>query len=217
MEWNYPTKYSDKFSTESTTLYNDGATLSLVLRGVRFAGRDLDSLKPNQAVPEELLNQFTLSHDALCECTLDIQIPVPVVSDDRETDAILDVHLELGVPTRTGAIDRERLSLSLRIANNVYRSEGMSGWFEEELLSLQRAMPQGRFLKACIACAYSDYSPYGHGLFGGMACFRNFKTEYSLVKDKYDLFPILEQADRVQETYLCSDFVKRRPNTGYRG
>jgi len=29
---------------------------------------------------------------------------------------------------------------------------------------------------------FSDYSPYGHGLFGCMMCFRNLKEEYVKVK-----------------------------------
>src|SRR5260370_20639039 len=89
-------------------------------------------------------------------------------------------------------------------------------WFEDELLSLQRALPVGMALKTCFTCAYSDYSPYGHGLFGGMACFRSFKAEYSRVQSKDDLFPLLDKADRVQEPYLCADFDIRKPHTGYR-
>ena len=46
---------------------------------------------------------------------------------------------------------------------------------EDELLDIQRQMPEGTYLKACINCAFSDYCPGGHGLFGGLACFRDNK------------------------------------------
>jgi hypothetical protein len=121
------------------------------------------------------------------------------------------------MPAPNGGLEKEVLTLSLDTDRQVFRSAGNSGWFEDELLSLQSSLPQGTYLKACISCAHSDYSPYGHGLFGGMACFRNLKEQYSQVKDKFDLFPILDQAEVVQETYLCPEFEKRQPNTGYRG
>jgi hypothetical protein len=50
-----------------------------------------------------------------------------------------------------------------------------------------------------------------------MACFRKLKDDYAKVNDKFDLFPILDKAEVVQETYVCPEFAKRRPNTGYRG
>jgi len=73
-------------------------------------------------------------------------------------------------------------------------------------------------MKACINCLYSDYSPLGHGLFGCMMCFRNLKAEYVKVTTKDELWPIHDRYDRlVQETYLCPDFERRIPGTGYRG
>jgi hypothetical protein len=86
------------------------------------------------------------------------------------------------------------------------------------LLDIQKHLPEGVFMKACINCLYSDYSPLGHGLFGGMMCFRNLKEEYLLVKSKDDLWSVHGRQERmVQETYLCPDFARRVPGTGYRG
>src|SRR5260221_6389950 len=129
----------------------------------------------------------------------------------------LQMRLELGSETSNGGLDRELLRLSLAVNGHAYHSSGKTGWFEGELISLHSALPMGAYLIACINCAYSDYSPYGHGLFGGMACFRKFKQQYANVRSKDDLFPILNNADVVQETYLCQEFAKRRPHTGYKG
>jgi hypothetical protein len=71
---------------------------------------------------------------------------------------------------------------------------------------------------ACINCMYSDYSPYGHGLFGWMMCFRNIREEYRRVRGKADFWSVHDRYDRlVQETYLCPVFERRVPGTGYRG
>jgi hypothetical protein len=217
MEWLYPTRYSDGRGTEMASLRNDGATLSLHLRGVTFCGRDFDSLKADSHSAPESLTSFHLHNRALCNCTIECEIPITVVSESTMSTRALRMQLELGKPIANGGLDREVLTLSLHTEGQAFRSAGNSGYFEDELLSLQSSLPPGSYLKACISCAHSDYSPYGNRTFGGMACFRNLKNEYSQVKDKFDLFPILDKAEVVQETYLCPDFEKRLPNTGYRG
>jgi Family of unknown function (DUF6304) len=217
MDCSYPTKYSDRRGVELSELRNDGRNLSVRLRDVSFSGCDFDGLKADADCGAELLSKFTLRRGYLCDCDLDCEIPIPVVFGDETFVGILRMHLELGAPARNGGLEREELSLSLAAKDHVYRSAGTSGWFEDELLSLQSIFPPAAYLKACISCAYSDYSPYGHGLFGGMTCFRNFKQEYAKVKTKEELFPILDKADIVQETYLCPEFDKRLPRTGYRG
>src|ERR1051326_3862603 len=121
-----------------------------------------------------------------------------------------------------GGILRCKLSSSYSkkpvFPSDEYSSEGKTGFFEYELLSLQRRMPPGMTLKMCFSCAYSDYSPYGHGLFGTMLCFRSCKAEYLRVQSKDDFFKLEEgKWELVQETYLCADFDIRNPNTGYRG
>lgn len=215
--WSYPSKYSDANGEESALITNDGRNLSLVLRGVLFTGDDFDSLEPDARASKEDLKSFTFATGGLCACRLQVEMPVTIVNQGKETPGTLTANIELGAPIASGAIDREALLLSVRFGDKAYRSTSASGWFEDELRNLQSFLPNGVYIKACINCAYSDYSPYGHGFFGWMACFRNLKQKYLSVKDKHDLFPILNRAERVQETYICSDFSKRQPNTGYRG
>ena len=82
----------------------------------------------------------------------------------------------------------------------------------------QAQLPEAVFIKACINCLYSDYSLYGHGLFGCMMCFRNLKADYLKVTTKKDFWSVHGRQDRfVQETYLCPEFERRIPGTGYRG
>jgi hypothetical protein len=137
---------------------------------------------------------------------------------DKTDAGILEVHLELGEPLPNGCLDRQSLKLRLRFGTQIIASTGRSGWFEDGLLDLQRQMPDHAYMKACINCAFSDYSPYGHGMFGGLACFRGNKAGYRAVTGKMDLFRTWHtMTEFVQETYVCAEFEKRLPGTGYRG
>jgi len=205
--------YSDRNGSEQTTVHNDGATLGLTLRGVFFSGSDFDSLVPDPLSDRQLLGQFSLVNGSLCGCTIECEIPVPVVRENRTTvSALLVARLRLGLQAANGGLDEETLQLSLLLQDRIYASPGRSGWFADELVGLSAALPDGAYLKACINCGLSDYCPGGHGLFGGMLCFREHKAEYHEVKNKSDLFKLLATIAKpsfVQETFLCSDFEKR--------
>ena len=212
----YPATYSDAHGSEVTTIANDSETLRLLLRGVEFVGRDFDSLEPTCAAPEQL-RQFTLNQGCLCSCRIECRISVPVHDGGKLLEGSLSVELVLGDAAPNGGLDREKLQIVLEYNSQQFDGCGTSGWFEDELLGIQSQMPEEVFIKACINCLYSDYSPYGHGLFGSMMCFRNLKAEYLKVTTKEEFWSVHGRQDRfVQETYLCPDFERRIPGTGYR-
>ncbi|MBV9849275.1 MAG: hypothetical protein JO250_06270 [Armatimonadetes bacterium] len=202
---------------------NDGQELSMVLRGVEFVGNDIGGMEPRDKAERPELDAFVLNrypHEAaeLCACTIEYVAPVPVAERGNMMAGWLTIRAELGRPVGTGRLDHETLRLALTIGNETYQGSGMSGWFEDELLEIQAALPKGVYLKACINCAFSDYSVYGHGLFGDMLCFRGCKSEYLAVRTKADYLRMKAgPAQVVQETYLCPEFERRRPGTGYRG
>jgi hypothetical protein len=212
----YDGTYFDARGREVIAFLNDGETLRTRIRGVEFAGSDFDGMSPVDGSVD--LAGFTLNGGALCGCSFAFDIPVPVIAESSEVSGCLHAELELGRPAPNGGIDRERLQLTLEYGDDRVASSGTSGWFEDELAQVQRQLPQSVFIKACINCLFSDYSPYGHGLYGQMMCFRNIKTEYLQVKSKRDFFSIHGRQDRlVQETYLCPEFSRRISGTGYRG
>jgi hypothetical protein len=216
MIWEYPATYTDRRGSETTVILNDSHELTISLREVTFAGVSFDGLEPRADSDEHLLQKFTLHRRTLCACRITCQIPISTANGVGE--AILDVDLTLGEPVANGGLNRAGLLLTLNLDAQTYRSSGKSGWFEGELLELQKAMPGGNYFKACIGCGFSDYSPYGHGLFGFMVCFRNSKEEYLRVKSKDDLFDLWNRnAGCVQETFLRHEFEKRHPGAGYRG
>jgi hypothetical protein len=218
MSARYAALYRDRHGDVVTTIHNDGKTLSMIARGVEFRGTDFDAFEPIEGTDPTRLTSFTLQHGCLCSCSIEAEMPPPLVLNGETLHGLLTMHLELGEPMPNGSLDREVLRLTLTLGESVYRSAGTSGWFEDELLDIQKQLPDGVYLKACINCAFSDYSPVGHGLFGGLACFRDNKAGYLAVKGKDDLFRIWSTAtEYVQETYLCPEFRRRVPGTGYRG
>jgi hypothetical protein len=218
MTVHYPARYTDRYGAEPTSIANDGATLSMVVRGVVFEGSDFDSLEPVAGTDPDRLASFTLQQESLCSCVIEADIPIPVATPGGTEEGVVMARLELGNPAPKGGLDREHLTLELRVGGRAFTSSGRSGWFEDEMLDVQGQLPPGTYLRACINCAYSDYSPVGHGLFGGLACFRDNKAGYLAVRSKADLFRVWgTMTGFVQETYLCPEFRRRQPGTGYRG
>jgi len=190
----------------------------MVVRGVRFQGSDFDSFEPQDVSDPAQLASFTFFHGSLCNCIMEADIPIPVMTPAGIADGLLTFELELGEPLPTGQMDRERLKVWITFNGQRYVSEGKTGWFEDEMLDMQKKLPPGTFMKACINCAFSDYSPAGHGMFGGLACFRENKAGYSGVRAKAGLFAVWDtRTEFVQETHLCPEFERRVPGTGYRG
>jgi hypothetical protein len=214
----YPARYTDGHGTLDTTVTTDGHTLHLALRGVDFAGTDLDALAPDPHAPSARLASFTLNHQSLCACRLDLSVPVLVGGGESTAPGVLETRLDLGEPGPNGGLVHEYLAMRLVCGCGTYTRSGTSGWFEDALTEIQAQLPPGLFLQACINCLFADYSPYGHGCLGSMMCFRNLKAEYLRVRTKDDLWAVHDRCDaRVQETHLCPEFQRRVPGTGYRG
>lgn len=215
----YPAKYTDKNGEFETTIRNDGKTLRMNVRDVEFYGHSFDTFEIENGISEDRLALFSLSKTKdICNCTIECEIPIKVIADEIDLDARLFIKLELGRVTEKGWVEKEDVFLKLKYQDFELDSQGKSGWFEDELLDIQKQLPIGHKLKNCFGCAFSDYSVYGHGLFGGMFCFRNIKDEYIKILDKKAFMNIMHNAEeKVQETYLCPEFEIRKANTGYRG
>lgn len=166
--------------------------------------------------PAALPPRFVLASTGLCACHLVFALPIGVLAGTGELSATIGVELELGPPRESGGIESELVWLELRVGDRRVRSSGKSGWFENELVELERCPDLKQ--KTCFGCGLSDYSPYGLGLFGDLMCFRDNKLAYRAVRSKEDLFAIIDTVtEQVQETYVCCDFEPRVPGAGYRG
>jgi Family of unknown function (DUF6304) len=212
----YPAKYRDRFGEEITTIENDGKSLRMILRGIEFKSSMLDDWEAMTEISPA--GSFSLHRGELCAYVSELEMPASIVQNSDVLSGMLRVHLELGEPSANGGLDREDLQLELVFDDRSFKSCGKHGWFEDELLEIHQALPSETYLKSCFNCAFSDYSPVGFRLFGCMACFQNSKQEYRSLAGKAAFFELQDRiAEQVQETYLCPEFEKRMPNTGYRG
>jgi len=213
-----PTIYQDANGSASTTLQTDGKSLRIKIRDAVFEGEDLDSLSPVADTKPESLQTFRIHQECLCDCRFDVEIPIQVTIPNGVEDGLIKARLDFGKPSSKGGLENEVIKLQLKFHDQEFQSTGKSGWFEDELLELEKQLPAGCHMKLCITCAFSDYSPSGHGMFGCLASFRGNKAEYSQVKSKGDIFRVWGTlTEYVQETHLCEEYELRKPGTGYRG
>lgn len=216
MKGRWPGSYSDAHRCEPITIVADGRVLTMELLGVTFSGSDFDDLAPS--APVDAGAGLILQHGALCSCVLTWEMPVSLHGTSPDTAGVLDCRLTLGAPAAHGGLEREDLELSLRWNDSRMATSTSHGLFETALAEIQRQLPAGTSLKACISCALSDYSPAGNGLFGTLACFRGNQRGYLQVRSKQDIFGIWPTlTEYVPETYLCPHYQRRGTHPGYRG
>ncbi len=210
----YPAKYQDESGEEVTSISNDGKTLQMVVREIRFIGSDFDGLKPVVKGNPDSLNSFVIHCGCLCDCIIEWEMPIPIVVDERVSHGTLHARLKLGKPRpHDCSIDEEALQLSLHYKDKSFFSCGKHGWFDDELEEIKAQLPDEMYLKVCHRCAFGHYPAAGYGLFGGLACFRNQKDEAREAKYKTAAYWQLFETgvtEWVQETYLCPEFERRK-------
>lgn len=213
MRW--PGRYTDRHGSEELVLESDGRELiRTTIRGVRFEGETMDTLGALSGdLPEPM---FTFVEGDLFDCLLEWGLTMPVEFGALgERIATVDCALQLGYP---GA--GELLTVTLRLDGHTY-TVGPLYDFEDALHKIACALPRETRLKACIACAWSDYHPVGHSLMTGLACFRGAKDVYRRCDGKKGPNGILtiwpEHTEFVQETWVCEQFEHRTSDRGYRG
>jgi hypothetical protein len=179
-----------------------------VIRGVPVAGADFDGLEPHDKEAAERVGLHIDAWDTVGQCVFTGEMPCTVEVDGELRPGAVLFRLRLPAD-RSG----ESLELAVDVDEVTYLDKG--AWFEDAMLGLEQRLPDGVRLVSCVTCLFSDYSPYGHGL-TGMWCHRDARKQYLAVRSKDDYFdvPVTEQ---VPETYLCLDYERRVPGTGYRG
>jgi hypothetical protein len=220
----YPAKYRDRLGEETIAIENDGKMLRMVVRGVEFAGRHTLDLKPTIDLASPQLAQFTLlphrrltaqrrqgntvlvpeTDHLLGSCVIEYDIPIPVVVGGEARERLLQVSTDLPPDLK--------LCLTLSLDGCEYRNSGESLYWEEGLMEIQAALPEGTYIKACFNCALSRYSPYGTDAFGDLMCYRDNKEALLAARHKGEFMAIMNTfTEYVQETYLCPEFQRRAP------
>jgi hypothetical protein len=195
-----------------------GYEIETTIRGVTFWGYDFDGLEPrdpDQAIAAGL--RLGRLSGELADSVIKGDLPCTIDVNGQRAAAVVTFTLTLlgaePEPERQGPSPKN-LHLSLTVADQ--RFDVDDDWFEDGMLQLDKLASQaGASLVCCVTCLYSDYSPYGHGLMG-MSCHRGAKEQYLAVRSKRDYWSVPVTED-VMETYLCPEYQRRVPGTGYRG
>ncbi|MDN3021825.1 DUF6304 family protein [Streptomyces sp. S.PB5] len=212
MRW--PGRYTDRHGFEEIAFESDGRELiRTTIRGVRFEGETMDTLGALTGEPP--VPAFTFQEGDLWSCLLEWGLTMPVeVAGQGERIATVHCALQLWYPE-----EAENLTVTLRLDGHEFRATHPD--FENALHEIGRELPRSVRLKACIACAWSDYHPVGHSMMTGLACFRGAKDVYRRCDGKKGPNGILtiwpEHTEFVQETWVCEQFEHRTSDRGYRG
>lgn len=193
--------------------WNGRYEIRTVIRGVSVWGSDFDGLEPDPDQPDATsVLSISPIHGELRECVLAGDLPCTVEHGDRRSNETLHFSLDLRDLASKGSSPKF-LTLALELAGR--RFAITDDWFEDGVQRLEAELPTNSRFASCVTCLYSDYSPYGHGLMG-IRCHREAKQQYLSVRGKGDYWsvPVTEE---VPETYVCQEFARRVPGTGYRG
>ena len=189
-----------------------GGHYEIRIRSAALWGPDFDGLEPDDAGAVRHSGLPLNSAGDLTECVLTGDLPCLIDLAGRRRPTTVHFELDLREHSDRPAHNRKNLQLSTIVNGTTYAIT--DDWFEEGTLRLDDALRPSR-LVCCVTCLYSDYSPAGHGLMG-MRCHRDAKGQYLAVRSKADYFHVPVTED-VPETYLCDEYERRTPGTGYRG
>ena len=185
----------------------------MILRGVEFQAQCLVWLPCNTDLPS-LRSMFSIPGSALDNFTLEFDVPVSVVYQNKVLQATLHIQQieEKGYTTATVSLDV--------MSRTIHSQKEHTDDFEELLESLHKELPQGMYIKICSFCAFSDYNPCGGG--GGFCldCLRNDKEGYLQIRvkgSKKPGFNLKQEYNRLkiestQVVSYCPEFTRRSPD-----
>ncbi len=211
----YIATYQDKRGTETVEIKSDGSEMFFTLRNIDFDGPDFDQLTASEIDNSKF--DYEMFQDGSGDITnFKLILTIPIQLFNSETDTIfienLTARIEVGETTTIKGLDHELSCLTLNASFGEFKIEKKLEWIEDALIGLQNQLPENIYLKTCLSCKYSNYSPYGNGMFGNIYCFKKLKKELKQVKQKHDLLNLwtaeaVEKGDvfSVQETFDCPE------------
>jgi hypothetical protein len=182
------------------------------IRGVPVWGGDLDGLEPEQLVPAGTVLPLNRA-DELTDCILTGDLPCTVHAGAQVIASVVRFRLDL----RHQDHPEKHLTLSCVLAGVEFSVT--DDWFEDGVLCLERALPvrsayQGVRDLPVLGLLPRRSRPHGDLLpprCQGAVPRRAIQAR--LLECAGDV-PVTED---VPETYLCEEYQRRIPGTGYRG
>jgi hypothetical protein len=174
----YLATYQDKRGTEKIKIKSDGSEMFFTLRDIDFDGPDFDQL-----TAEEIDNakfDYEMFQDGSGDITnfkLILIIPIQLFNTKTNKTFVenLTTQIEVGETTTIKRLDHALNCLTLTTSFGEFKVEKKLEWMEDALILLQNQLPENIYLKTCLSCKYSNYSPFGNGMFGNIYCFKKIK------------------------------------------
>ncbi len=215
----FPGEYADDHGAEPVTWRFEplagtpmlGFEIHSTVRGVGVCGGDFDSLEPVDAPAAVEAGLFLDAFGALTACVLTGDLPCTLEGPAGEQLFPIRFAVEL----REGEAPRREPVIRLSIDLEGQTFSVVDDRFEDGLLRLAAALPDGFRFRSCLTCLFSDYSPAGNPLLG-IRCHRDDRAQYLAMTGKRDYWSV-PMTEEVPETYLCGEFEPRVRGTGYRG
>jgi hypothetical protein len=208
--------YVDQFGEESITVVTDGNGLRTTIRGLALDGPSPDSLSGVDRSEQSQRRDLKFDGDGyLAQYAITLSMPVTVVGESGNVDGVIVATWD----SRPGQKPQSGTPiLKVEMAGQLLIVPAGDEEYESAIPKIEKQLPGGTFLKTCFNCQFSDYHVAGNMAFGSMYCFRRLKAEYLAVRSKIDYMKLDDsKVEGTQETYLCPEFLRRTPGTGYRG
>jgi hypothetical protein len=201
----FKTTYIDKNGSEESFFISNGSSLYIKLRNVEFKGISFSSLEPVESNLNEAKKHFELNeYNNIIYYVMHITIPIKIKYYKECEIAYLNFVVDCRNPNNYYIFK----DIELNIRDEKYHLLKNEEIFEYVLIRLQKSLPKHIYITSCISCKYGNYNPCGQLEYGGMDCFRKFKSESKLINDKESYFEITENKEilTVQETHWCNEY-----------
>lgn len=210
----YKATYKDKRGSENVIIKSDGSLLYTSIRGIELYGADFDQLTAEVIDNNKFdYEMFTNGSGDITNFSLTITFPIQFynsLTNQTFTENLI-ANIVVGKATTIEGLNHEISSLTLNTSSGIYTINKKLEWMEDALLLLQKQLPVNFYLKTCLSCKYSNYSPFGNSMFGSLYCFKNIREQLTSLNDKTDLLNIwtkeaMDKEDivEVQETFYCT-------------
>jgi hypothetical protein len=231
----YPARFRDARGETVTSVHNDGTTLSMTLRGMTFYSGDFEEweLEEGDQLADENAQKravFDWDKTLLQNFTLECEIPLPLVFEQKNLPWVLQVHLNCrNILSDETSSRQEGLHLTLLAGDKAFPDIGVgaagsseAGYFDRALEAISLMLPKGMDLPVCACCTFGVY-PLGAGTkFGNFHCLKRAKQAcLSLRKETtsdWHFRGVCGELPRVnvQEIYSCPEFVRHVPKYSQR-
>ncbi|WP_103070098.1 DUF6304 family protein [Aquimarina sediminis] len=210
----YIATYQDKRGTETIDIESDGSDMYFTLRDIEFEGHDFEMLSGEIDETKFDYEKYEDGSGDLTNFKITVNIPIQLFNaqTNKTFTENLTAYIEVGETTTIDGLESEIDCLILTTSFGEFIVKKKLEWMEDALIALQNQLPENIYLKTCLSCKYSNYSPFGNGMFGGIYCFNKIKEQLVELNGKHDLLDIwtkeaMDKGDifSVQETFDCSE------------